>query len=57
MYEESDTFLLGPDAKIHFTDTHLTVPDGGLEQFCVEQMYDHAADYGDDYRDSLKSGL
>ena len=47
MYEESDTFLLGPDAKIHFTDTHLTIPDGGLEQFCVEQMDDHAVDNGD----------
>ena len=30
--EESDTFLLGPDAMIHFTDTHLTIPDGGLDQ-------------------------
>ena len=30
--DEPDTFLLGPDAKIHFTDTHLTLPDGGLEQ-------------------------
>ena len=38
--DEPDTFLLGPDAKIHFTDTHLTIPDGGLEQFCVEQMDD-----------------
>ena len=49
MYEESDTFLLGPDAKIHFTDTHLTIPDGGLGQFCVEQMDDHAAAFSDDY--------
>ena len=32
VYEESDTFLLGPDARIHFTDEHLTIPDGGLEQ-------------------------
>ena len=32
MYEESDTFLLGPDARIHFTDTHLTIRDGGLDQ-------------------------
>ena len=56
MYEESDTFLLGPDAKIHFTDTHLTIPDGGLEQFCVEQMDDHAADYGDGGDGSGDSG-
>ena len=32
VYEESDTFLLGPDARIHFTDTHLTIPNGGLDQ-------------------------
>ena len=30
--EESDTFLLGPDGRIHFTDTHLTIPNGGLDQ-------------------------
>ena len=30
--EESDTFLLGPDARIHFTGTHLTIPNRGLDQ-------------------------
>ena len=32
VYEESDTFLLGPDARIHFTGTHLTIPNRGLDQ-------------------------
>ena len=52
VYEESDTFLLGPDAKIHFTDTHLTIPNGGLDQernsaqLCRVQLSSHIMGMG-----------
>ncbi len=41
---EPDTFHLGPDAKIHFSDTHTAI-EGGLEDFCVEQLYEDEMDY------------
>ena len=37
-FEEHDNFHLGPDGKLHFTDTHMNLGAGGLEDFCVDQV-------------------
>ena len=36
-HEEYDAFHVGPDARLHFTDTHLRIPKGQTN-FCVEQL-------------------
>lgn len=41
IYDVADgSFHIGPDAKIHSTDTHLDIPLG-LDFFCVDQLYEN----------------
>ena len=39
VHDESDTFHVGPDARLHVTDTHNDMPTP-TKRFCVELFYE-----------------